>query len=164
MSKISLALASKYSGTKKDMHRIMEADGWYLPSCTSSMVTMDFLRDVRAKKVLCPRVDQVRLKSCRHPPKVDLLAEYLINGLTANYARLFTTVATREAAKALMQLLADKKPDSKWLIAVIATYLPTCDIFNKSYRPPKQEKEISMTSAPLVDNSDGLFTDIDGLT
>ena len=87
--KISLSTASKYTGTRRDMHRLMEADGWYLPSENSSIVTMEFLRDVRALRVLCPRITEVKLQACQHPPKIELLVEYLTNGLTASFDRLF---------------------------------------------------------------------------
>ena len=86
---ISLAMASKYTGTRKDMHRILETNGWYLPSETSGIVTLEFLRDVRDEKVLCPQITDIKLKACKHPPKVDVLVEYLTNGLTANFERLF---------------------------------------------------------------------------
>ena len=67
---ISLALASKYTGTRKDLHRILSTNGWYLPSENSGIVTVEFLRDVRDGKMLCPKMTDVKLQACRHPPKV----------------------------------------------------------------------------------------------
>ena len=62
-----------------------------------------------------------------------------------------------------MKLLVKKKPDSRWLISLISTYLPTCEIFIKSYRPPKIDKEASMVTAQLIPNDDGLFDHADSL-
>ena len=97
--KISLSTASKYTGTKKDMHRLMEADGWYLPSENSSIVTKEFLRDVRAHRVLCPKITDIKLQACKHPPKVEMLVEYLINGLTTNFDSLFETEEKKTSAR-----------------------------------------------------------------
>ena len=39
------------------------------------------------------------------------------------------------AALALVETLKTKRPDQKWLLKVLSTYLPDCVIFNKDYRP-----------------------------
>ena len=99
-----------YSGTRKDLHRLMKADGWYLPSENSSILTIEFLRDVRSGKVLCPKTSDVRLRACAHPPKVETLISYLVIGLTSHFSVALD--ATKRASGAnLVKLLEKKQPD-----------------------------------------------------
>ena len=59
---IDLKTAAQFTGCRKDLHRLMKADNWYLPSENSSLVTVEFLRDVRNGKVFCPKASEIRLK------------------------------------------------------------------------------------------------------
>ena len=164
---ITLAQAAQYSGCRKDLHRLMKADNWYLPSENSSLVTVEFLRDVRAGKVMCPKASEIKLKQCAHPPKIELLIEFLISGLTAHFQKLFATADQKQAGANLIKLLEkkNKKPDQKWCLAMLSTYFPSCEIFNKSYRPPKKDEQddYGFPRMNIVDNEDGLFNEVDVL-
>ena len=40
--------------SKRHLHEIAQRNGWYLPSCKSSFVTVDYLHQVRTGAVYCP--------------------------------------------------------------------------------------------------------------
>ena len=52
---ITYSQANLYVRNKKGMHQAMTRDGWHLPSYNSPIVTMDWLMDVRFRRVWCPK-------------------------------------------------------------------------------------------------------------
>ena len=46
--------------TKSSYYKALVAQGWLLPKISSSIVTMEFLHEVRQKKIYCPKLADVK--------------------------------------------------------------------------------------------------------
>ena len=81
---LSLQAASCYVSSRKQKYKALLASGWALPSENSSIVTNEFLNEVREGKVYCLKMDQLRLKACLDPPTIEMLIVTLSTGFTTN--------------------------------------------------------------------------------
>lgn len=71
-----------YIRNKHHFYKALVASGWRLPKYTTSIVTMDFLLEVRNGDIYCPKqVDVVANKHCSNPPTIEYLADLISKGL-----------------------------------------------------------------------------------
>jgi hypothetical protein len=123
------------------LYEMLQRNGYYMPSRKSSFCNLNYLVAVRNKVYKVPMYHEVRLRPCPVPPK----KEVLIDGLKQieNHQQVNFGVHPN-----------GPYPDSCWLVAVLATYMPGHYIFSKDFRPSK-------TKAPrLFDNTDDFFDDL----
>ena len=64
--------------SKRHLHEIAERNGWFVPSCKSSFVTVDYLHQVRTGAVYCPKFSEVRLQPCPVRPQKELLVQEVL--------------------------------------------------------------------------------------
>ena len=63
--------------TKKHFYKALEANGWFLPKFSSSIVTLEFLQEVRNGEVWCPKLVEIKFLPCPCPPTLDHLCELI---------------------------------------------------------------------------------------
>ena len=56
---------------KTHFYKALVAGGWLLPKISTSIVTMEFLHEVRQEKIFCPKLVDVRFKPCANPPTIE---------------------------------------------------------------------------------------------
>ena len=93
----------------------MIRNGFYLPSIKSTIVTVDYMQNVRYKVIWCLMYGEIKLLPCPNPPnKFELISE-------------FEKLAKAIGAKTGITDL--KVPDKGWLLAAIGTLKPDHAIF-----------------------------------
>ena len=65
---ISLTDASKFIRRRIHLHKALVGEGWFLPSQRSPICTIDFLNDVRYKRVAMVRYEELSVRPCVNPP------------------------------------------------------------------------------------------------
>ena len=148
---------SKRDGRKSSLHTTKEVsfhfhnkqlfyeaavrNWWYLPKFKSSIITEDYISDVVNGRVYCPKYSDIKLKPCPKAPDKEILMFKLENILPQ--------------ANINLPLGFDEihQPDKPWLLAVLATVYPACDIFKKGYVPePKVPKYNDTPNVELPDD------------
>ena len=127
----------KYIRNKSQYYRALEVKGWLLPKISSSIVTMEFLHEVRAKAIYCPMLAEVRFKSCPNPPSIEVLCEMIQNGIRASLTHFDPQIAPRAAR--LADRLDKRRPDTAWLLAVLSLLNPENEVFKPGYIPPRRQ-------------------------
>ena len=61
-------------------------------------------------------------------------------------------------------MLIKKRPDSRWVLGLLAWLDKDCPIFRKGYVPPKREYGPHNGDMLVVDNADGLLSDLHPLS
>ena len=113
--------------SKADLYEAALRNGFFLPKFKSSVVTEDYIYGVLTGTVLCPKYKDIKLLPCPKPPDKETLISYAQD-------------ATADQSKSL-GIDGMHTPDKSWLLAIISTYDPSCEIFRKSYVPaPRVEK------------------------
>ena len=113
--------------SKADLYEAALRNGYFLPKFKCSIITEDYIYGVLTGTVLCPKYKDIRLLPCPKPPDKETLISY-------------AQEAVSEHSKSL-GIDAFHTPDKSWLLAIISTFDPGCDIFKKSYVPaPRVEK------------------------
>ena len=118
----------KAIGNKAELYESAIRNGFYLPKLKSSIITEDYIYGVLIGNVLCPKYRDIKLLPCPRPPD----KETLIN---------LAEEAMSEHSKSL-GIDASHTPDKGWLISVISTFNPSCEIFKKSYVPPPRIEKV----------------------
>jgi hypothetical protein len=135
---------------KKAYHELLVRSGFVLPDLESKFISCDNLIAIHNKKIYGLKVEDVVYRQCVTPPSkqvlVDKLNFYLkgqglppsgINPIRKNY------------------------PDKPWLILAIASLSKgSDDMFKKDYVPQPSEKRANAKMNFMVNNSDGLFTNV----
>lgn len=119
------------------MYDALIRNGYFLPSLKSTLITEAYLRGVMEGRVYCPKTEMIKLKGCPSPPSKDILLTKFIECL----------IRRGIEDHGIDQ---NHKPDSKWLISVLATLSPEDEIYRKDYRPPPRLKKIEEQKTILV--------------
>ena len=110
-------------------------------------------------------LEDVRFKPCLNPPSIEVLCEMIQNGVRASLTRFDPEVAPRAAR--LADRLDKRRPDTAWLLAVLAVMNPENEVFQPGYIPPRRKttavKPVPMAQMP-VSNEDDFLTDLPQLT
>ena len=117
MSEITKAI-----GSKAELYESAIRNGFYLPKLKCSIITEDYIYGVLLGNVLCPKYGAIKLLPCPRPPDKETLIK-------------MAEEAMSEHNKSL-GIDASHTPDKAWLISIISTFNPMCEIFKKSYLPP----------------------------
>jgi hypothetical protein len=123
------------------LYEMLQRNGYYLPSKKSGFCSLNYLIGVRNKVIKTPMYFEVSLRPCPVPPK----KEVLIQGMRQIEKQFSSNFGLPENGPF---------PDSSWLLAVLATYMPGHYIFSKDFRPQKSKPP------RLLDNTDDFFEDL----
>lgn len=116
--------------TRKDLARALRLNGYFVPSETSSIMTLEYMHKVRKQEYLCPKFDMMNRRHCEFPPTVeDVLKEFL--QVTSNIKDTPHTDFGVRPPKYV--------PDRQWMLDVIGVLVPDHVYFTKTYRPPPRE-------------------------
>jgi len=100
--------------------------GILLPALTSRFMTVDNLRKIADKKILCIMQSQVVFRRCYAPPRVAVLVQKI-----ENYCKPLGIDTGFDKTK-------ENYPDKEYLILCVATLSDGKDeIFDPAYSPPK---------------------------
>ena len=113
--------------SKADLYEAALRNGYFLPKIKCSIITEEYMYGILTGTVLCPKYKDIKLLPCPKPPDKETLI-------------LYAQDATADQTKSL-GIDGTHTPDKSWLLAIISTYNPGCEIFRKSYLPaPRVEK------------------------
>lgn len=122
------------------LHEMTVRNQYFVPSKKSPFTTVEYLIDVKDKKLFCPLYSQIRLLACPTPPtKKELLSAICI---------------VQDEKDIDLGLKVDSKlPDTRWMLAILSTYAPNHVCFQKSFRPCRIKEDRKLI------NNDGFFDD-----
>ena len=152
---------SKYCRTRYHLHSALSQDGWILPSKHSAICTTDFMLRVRDLSVFCPQRDNVQIKLCFAPPPWTILQAKLESAIIALEARNEVPANERNKVHRLIGHLRLRPANVDWYLALLSFFNPEDPIFAKNY---KYVREAEIPVEPMINNDDGLFTNLPELT
>ncbi len=79
---ISSLDVSRLIRNKRDLYDAVSRNSFFLPPCSDSFVSADFLDGVRRGVNWLPKTDQCKLFQCADPPPKSVLAELLYFAMT----------------------------------------------------------------------------------
>jgi hypothetical protein len=144
-NKLSTVQFSKYVMDVHDLYTLAERNGYYLPKESAAIITEEFLINVLTKEYYCPLYEDIRLRTCPHPPQKDVLMQ--------KFAKAAKEMGIKNAF-----IDEVKRPDVKWLVDVIATLNPADEIFRKDYMPPPKRKRLA--DIETIELTASLFKDM----
>ena len=144
MSNIKVTDARKVVNNLSSFYEGMLRNGFYLPSLKSSIVSQEYMEQVRIGEMWCPKFENVLERPCPRPPSKQALLEILTDIVVDKQQLDFGAEE-------------NKIPDKRWLLRAIATVDPDNEIFSKGYLPPIRVVKADKTR---VDNVDNFFTDL----
>jgi hypothetical protein len=100
----------------------MVRNRWYLPKLKSSIMSLNYMHDVRQNKTWCLKYDNLNRQPCPNPPPKNILEKE------------FLSLAVNNGLHTGMTDL--KTPDKDWLLEAISHLKPDHEIFQKGYQPP----------------------------
>jgi hypothetical protein len=127
---------TKAIGNKAELYEAALRNGFYLPKIKCSIITEDYIYGVLIGNVLCPKYSAIKLLPCPRPPDKETLIK-------------LAEEAMSEHSKPL-GIDASHTPDKGWLISIISTFNPSCEIFKKSYLPPPRTEKIENKAKVLL--------------
>ena len=132
------------------MHELLTRSGLYLPELTSKWCTKQMLLDIRKKLVHTLKQSDIVFRICLKPPSSRALATKL-----QEYANMHNMTTG-------IDMETENFPDKAWMVLAIATLSGGKDeIFDKNYLPKPEDMRRIVPDALMIDNSDGLFDNID---
>jgi hypothetical protein len=126
--------------TRKDYHRALQWNGYYVPKLSSTLCTNDWMERVREGSVWCPMYRDIRLQACPLPPSKKSVIAALQSAVEVNEKRLGIT--------------EHHQPDLQWALDVLSTMDPYHEVFQKGYTPAKR------SPGAQIHNRDGFFTNL----
>lgn len=113
---LPISYANCILGDKKNLSNMVLKEGFYLPEFGSRCITTSYLFEVISLRVFNIRRDQVNryLVEKQRWPKIDLL----------------TLLEQRYVRDIKLGFDLEHMPDRQWLLNVIHTFDPQCEIFN----------------------------------
>jgi hypothetical protein len=144
--KIAIEKAAALVKSKLHLYKACVRNGFHMPHAKASICTLDYLMRVRERReVFVPKQEAIKLKACLAPPRKEVLLQF-IRRIEATLQKSFA-----------IDEKAGRWPDVAWMVQIISTYLPNCEIFDKDYMPKPAAKPEAKLAKDL-DNSDGFFT------
>jgi hypothetical protein len=58
---------------RKDLHRGLVQDGWYLPDVKHPICSVKFLKEIITDHCYCPKLNSIQFKNCFMPPSNEIL-------------------------------------------------------------------------------------------
>ena len=113
--------------TKAQLYECMQRNGFFMPSISSTLVTVKYMISVKEGEVWCPRYEYVKLRPCPRPPLKSLMIEELHKELEEFKEKRNTGIWDKH------------EPDVEWLLVSLATLNPNHRYFKKDYVPTVKE-------------------------
>jgi hypothetical protein len=101
-STLTIEQAKELVKTRDHLYKAMLRNGWYLPSLKSSIITQDYMNDVREGKFWCPKYKDLKTLPCPDPPGKEFLLDEVVKITTEKNLDIGAHLA--------------KVPDRNWLI------------------------------------------------
>lgn len=83
MEKLTVKEFSKHIRSKAEFYEALLRNGHYLPALKSTMINEAYLIKVMEGSAFCLKVEEIRLRSCPHPPSKDILLTKLMEAIKA---------------------------------------------------------------------------------
>ena len=109
--------------SKAYMYECMMRNHWYMPSFSSTLVTVQYMLDIKDSKIWCPRYDYLKIRPCPRRP----LKQYILEEVHLELDKFNEKRKTGIDEK--------HQPDIEWLLVVLATLNPEHRYFAKDYIP-----------------------------
>jgi hypothetical protein len=113
--------------TKAQLYECMQRNGWYMPSESSTMVTVKYMIAIKEGEVWCPRYEYLKLRPCPRPPLKSLIIEELHKELDSFKEKRNTGIWEKH------------EPDVEWLLISLASINANHRYFAKDYVPSVKE-------------------------
>jgi hypothetical protein len=140
---------------KHHMYAAMLANGWLLPEEKASLLTVNFMQDVKAGRTYCTSMDHFAKVPCANPPSTEELKDMLVKMILD--AEAYPDEETKAKYMSLARYLGRYRADRAWLLLVLGTLNKDLPIFQKGYMPAARPSKGKLTKVE-VDNSDDFFT------
>jgi hypothetical protein len=109
--------------SKAYIYECMLRNLWYLPSFNSSLITVQYMIDIKEGSIWCPRYDYLKLRPCPRRPLKCFILEEVLKELDKFKEKRITGIDDKH------------QPDVEWLLVVLATLNPNHRFFAKDYVP-----------------------------
>ena len=151
------------SGTvrnKKELYKACQRNEFVMPSMKCSLCTIDFMFEVKAGKIYCPKIKDLKgRKACPDPPDIKTLLTFISAAVMKHEANQSLANFEKVQLSALLERLDKKQCNKEWLIDVLWCLDESHPIFEKNYvyRRPKDNHVEFMQLIPNENNFfDGL--------
>jgi hypothetical protein len=64
---------------KQDYREALERNGIHMPNVDSSILTKEFMKEVRAGNIYCPKYDDLKVRPCPTPPPAKVIRQELLD-------------------------------------------------------------------------------------
>ena len=145
-NRISVEQAAALINTKKEMARAMRLNGYYIPSETSSILTIEYMHSVRAGKICCPRFEMMNKRHCEFPPTMNELVDECLAVTKRAQLEHHSNFGIKPPVHV---------PDKQWMLDLIGLLEPEHKYFQRDYRPVQHKPSMLQQT---LDNSDGFYT------
>ena len=133
--KLSRADVADYICDRESYWEAMISAGWVMPVLRQSIVTMDWMAQIRAKIAWCPKRPELsNYKTVLHPPPRHTLAKMLYDRIQMMVGENTHPEAFLAALEVTAELVKKKLADSTWLLQANYCLLPSHEIFKRDYR------------------------------
>ena len=115
--KLSRAEVADFVNDKESYWEAMVSAGWLMPALRQSMVTLDWMAQIRAKTAWCPKKSEVaNYKQVLHSPPRHTLANILYDRVAEMCEGMEKDEATLHAMLTTAELAKKKMADADWLL------------------------------------------------
>ena len=155
------------SGTvrnKKELYKACQRNEFVMPSMKCSLCTIDFMFEVKAGKIYCPKIKDLKgRKACPDPPDIKTLINFISAAVMKHEANQSLANFEKVQLSALLERLDKKQCNKEWLIDVLWCLDESHPIFEKNYvyRRPKDNHVEFMQ---LIPNENNFFDGLPELT
>lgn len=161
---VTLKTATQKVPDKLNFYDTLMMKRYALPLYNDTIVTVDFLREVKKKRCYCPRLGLGLDLPCAHPPSAEVVKEEIIRLIEKKTKdKQFSAIEKGQYARLMDHLTtANHRAQKPWLLKIVASLDKGHAYFQMNYRPPK--RVAGVIDAPLdieVDNEDSFFNDIE---
>ena len=146
----------RYMNDKESFHAALSGNDYDMPGLRkSSFVTCDLMYDIYHERVYFPKVQNVQIRNCLHPPNAKQLVE-IICGFFEGYN--YNSEQEMKQCKRLVKHLMRNKPDQEWLLRLLATIKADHPVFQPGYRPPPTRPEVEAEAKMhMIPKREGFF-------
>lgn len=115
---IQAEVAAGLVQNKKDFWNCFERNGFLMPDYNTTIITLDFLRDVRYSLVYCPRYGDFKLGPFPEPPTLLEATLELISVIENNYVN--TSAEQLPKFQKLVEHLTIRCANRPWVLQVLS--------------------------------------------
>ena len=142
---------------KKTLYDTMQRNGYVLPPAKDPLMTIKFMKGVKAGFFFCLKQDMMQnFKQCATPPPRQQMSEilhYVMTNTTSGLGEQVDIAMKRTAQEVLL-----KRPNVAWQLQMLAQFNPDNELFDKSYVYQRARKSAALVPEMRVSNEDGFFS------